>query len=60
MALLAIAEPDYAKRKCGWLMMVSVPYVDGVAVGKFIEENEQRAIDGAVRIGLLVDSSKEV
>jgi hypothetical protein len=43
LAVIAVHDPAYAKAKIGWLFFVTVPYVDGAKVERFIEEHEQMA-----------------
>ena len=44
LAVIACHDPAYAKKKIGWLMFVTVPYVDGAQVEAFIAEHEDMAV----------------
>ncbi len=43
IAVIGTHDPEYAKSKIGWLMFVSVPFVDEIALGAFIEEHRSMA-----------------
>ena len=43
LALIALHEPAYAVGKARWLMFMSVPFVNGVEVQRFIDEHRERA-----------------
>ena len=44
LAVIATSDPEYARKKVGWLMLKTVPFTDGEAVAEFIEEHQEMAV----------------
>jgi hypothetical protein len=55
LAVIAVHDPEYAKKKIGWLMFVTVPYVSGEVVARFIEEHQDMAVDYGRKAGVFTD-----
>lgn len=54
VAMIALVDRDRAVGNAKWLMMVSVPYVDGEAVTKFVEDSDDYATACAREAGVVV------
>lgn len=53
LAMIAMHAPEYAKAKAGWLMMNSVPFVNGPALESFIAEHSDMAERHGIACGVL-------
>lgn len=59
LAIIAIYDPAYAKKKVGWLFFVTVPYVDGEQLKRFIEEHDAMAKSYGELSGVFVTPGQE-
>jgi hypothetical protein len=53
MAMIALHDVDYARSRAGWLLMMSVPFVNGPALEKFVEEHADMAERCGIAAGIL-------
>lgn len=58
IAIIGTHDQEYAKKRIGWLMFVSVPCVDGAALERFIDEHEAMAREYGKLSGVFSDPEK--
>lgn len=58
LAIIAIEKPEYAKGRAQWLMLNSVPYVNGAALEEFLAEHQDMARESGLRTGVFTASTR--
>lgn len=51
--MVALVDPELARKQAQWLLFNTVPFTNGSAVEKFIADTEQAATDCAVKAGVV-------
>jgi hypothetical protein len=52
LAIIGLAEPEFARKTAQWLLFNTVPFVNGPALETFVAENQARAEECGIKAGV--------
>jgi hypothetical protein len=60
LTMIALVYPEESARTAQWLLFKTVPWVDDVALTKFVSENQSRAETCGLRAGVFTHNTARV